>query len=1309
MPNQSSHPNSFQTFGDLLKFLRRRARLTQLELSIAVGYSETQIGKLEKNQRRPDITALKALFIPALHLDHDPDLVERFMELAQSARQEDAPATGVAPYKGLLFFDEADSDLFFGRETLTTRLAGHVIDLAANASTRLLAVVGASGSGKSSLVRAGLAVALRRAGWDVHILTPTAQPLKVLAVSLNTSNAERVLILVDQFEEVFTLCRDEVERISFIEKLLSAATLTSSPLSRQERSGGEGQTIVVIALRADFYSHCAQYPLLRQAVAAQQEYIGQMTMGELRRAIEEPAKCGGWEFEPGLVDILLNDVGAHGKSGPEPGALPLLSHALLATWERRRGRTFTLDGYHASGGVRGAIAETAESVFTDQLNQEQQKLAHDVFMRLTELGEDTEDTRRRAALNELVRQSAEATQLRAVLNTLAEARLITLNEDSAEVAHEALIREWARLHEWLTQDREGLLLHRHLTESAHEWESRGRDVSELYRGARLAQTQEWAQAYEERLNASERAFLSASFDQEQHDTLEREAQRQRELEAAQKLAETETARVQEQTRSIQQLRQRAVYLFGALAVAMIAAILAGVFANRNGKLAVTNASIAATSQAEASARAIAEVNAMNESKKAQHEALIASVRELSSAANSNLSVDPERSILLALQAIKLTEAAKQPALLEAQEALHRAVQVSRVQLTLRGHTGEITGLTFSPDGTRLATISDDGNIKIWDAASGQELLTIPITITRPNLYRILSFSSDGKQLAASDGHLAKLWDATSGKERMTLAGHADEVLAVMFSPINNASIATASADGVVKVWDAASGQELLTLSDPIPSYGSPRATLAFSSDGTRLAHGRNTTVTVWELPSGQILQTITDPTLANINSVALKPNGNLLALGNSNSTWGLWDVSTGGNLRTGFGHSSILSQVAFDSSGKQLVTASEDGTAKIWDAATARELLTLAGHASGIEAVTFSPDGGKLATASRDTTVRIWDISPRGGSEWFNLTGHTNAIWGLAYSPDGTLIATGSRDSTVKFWDAKTGAELFTLPGFIGDTSRIAFSPDSKRLLVNGSTLPEFEATVWDIATRKVLLTLPHDAWVFGAAYSPNGKYIATSSEDGIAKIWDAQTGKLIHDLNGHTRVIQRVAFSPDGKRLATASEDGTAKLWDVTTGIILFTLSSHRGTVSGAIFSPDGTLLATISNDGTAKLWNAATGQELFTFGGHNGPIMGVAFSSDGQLLATASTDGTAKIWDVSAGAEAQPLTLYGHTGPVINVTFSPDGTRLVTVSGDGTARVYALRIADLIAIAKSHLTRTWTLEECQRYLHLNACPSEP
>src|SRR5215217_3253825 len=556
MPNQAFSPESFQTFGDLLKYLRRRERITQIELSISVGYSEEQISRLEKNQRRPNLSALQALFIPALQIENEPELVARFLELAQSARQEDAPAPGIAPYKGLLFFGESDTGLFFGREALTSYLVGRVNDLAIDSSSRFLAIVGASGSGKSSLVRAGLAVVLKQAGWDTCIFTPGANPLEALEIQFEAdqdrAQPERLLILVDQFEETFTLCHAESERISFIEKLLS---LAQDPSRR---------IIVIIALRADFYSHCAQYPLLRQAIAAEQEYIGQMTADELRRAIEEPARQNGWEFERGLVDVLLNDIGAQGTSEPEPGALPLLSHALLATWERRRGRTLTLDGYHASGGVRGAIAETAESVFTDQLNQQQQDVAREVFLRLTELGEGTEDTRRRAALSELVRQSSEAIQLRTVLNTLAEARLITLNEDSAEVAHEALIREWQRLHEWLTEDRDGLRLHRHLTDSAQGWEARQRDVNELYRGARLAQTREWALANEERLNESERVFLTASIEQEQHDTLEREAQRQREFKAAQKLAETEH-------RTAKQLRRRALYLSGAFALAIVLA------------------------------------------------------------------------------------------------------------------------------------------------------------------------------------------------------------------------------------------------------------------------------------------------------------------------------------------------------------------------------------------------------------------------------------------------------------------------------------------------------------------------------------------------------------------------------------------------------------------------------------------------------------------------------------------------------------------------------------------------------------------
>ena len=472
---------------------------------------------------------------------------------------------------------------------------------------------------------------------------------------------------------------------------------------------------MVIALRADFYSHCAQYPLLRAGRGRRAGIYRPDDQAELRRAIEEPAKRGGWEFEPGLVDLLLNDIGADGTGQPEPGALPLLSHALLATWERRRGRTFTLEGYHASGGVRGAIAETAESVFTDQLNQAQQELARDIFLRLTELGEGTEDTRRRATLNELAHQSEEAIQLRAVLNTLAEARLITLNEDTAEVAHEALIREWQRLHEWLSQDREGLLLHRHLTDAALEWEARGRDPAELYRGARLAQAREWASANEERLNASERDFLAASIEQEQHDALEREAQRQRELEAAQQLAETEKKRSAEQATAAHRLRRRALFLAGVACLAALLAVAAGL-------IAITS----------------------------NNNARLSSAHQLASAAEAGLQVDSGQSISLALQSLQI-----QP-LVDTYSTLHRALFSSHLRASIQAHHGDAVYIAISPAGDRLATSGGDpGEVKVWRVNGAvidpAPLLTLEDLIW-PNGCKEpwstkLMFSPDGSRLA----------------------------------------------------------------------------------------------------------------------------------------------------------------------------------------------------------------------------------------------------------------------------------------------------------------------------------------------------------------------------------------------------------------------------------------------------------------------------------------------------------------------------------------------------------------------------------
>ncbi len=425
-------------------------------------------------------------------------------------RQEE-PVAGDSPYMGLRYFETSDADLFHGRAALTTELLRRV------KSESFLAIVGASGSGKSSVARAGLIPVWKQENEQgvIHVLTPTAHPLESLAASLTRESESvtatttlmddmnkdprslrlyarkslgetKLFLLVDQFEETFTLCKELAERKAFIENLLSLADES-------------GTARVVITLRADFYHHCAEFEGLRNALKTHQEYIGAMTADELRQAITAPAQSAGWDFQPGLVDLFLQDVGT------EPGALPLLSHVLLETWKRRQGRTLTLQGYADAGRVKKAITQTAEGVY-DKLSPAEQTIARGIFLRLTELGEGTQDTRRRVKMDELGQQAG----LEKVLKTLTDARLITTEEDSAEVAHEALIREWGTLRKWLDEDRDSLRLHRRLTESAGEWGRRGKEAGELYRGARLKQLQDWVKEHSDALSPLEREFVKAS-------------------------------------------------------------------------------------------------------------------------------------------------------------------------------------------------------------------------------------------------------------------------------------------------------------------------------------------------------------------------------------------------------------------------------------------------------------------------------------------------------------------------------------------------------------------------------------------------------------------------------------------------------------------------------------------------------------------------------------------------------------------------------------------------------------------------------
>ena len=884
------------------------SRLLKEELGVEPGHDTTI---LYENIRDEHLSPLP----------YQTGLADRFQE---------PPAPGEPPYKGMQYFDEADTDLFFGREALTARLVKRVDECLSNTTEqiRFLALIGASGSGKSSILRAGLIPTIKRdqlsektaerrspLNATTQVITPTARPLEALAVCLThrdesqkstalliddlgqnprslhlaacravrNQGASHLLLVVDQFEELFSLCHQESERQAFIDNLLYAATTP-------------GPTVIIISLRADFYAHCAPYESLRQALCQYQEYIGAMNKTELRRAIEEPAQRGDWELEPGLVDLLLREVGS------EPGALPLLSHALLETWQRRRGRFLTLAGYGETGGVHGAIAKTAETTY-NQLASDQQLIARNIFLRLTELGEGTQDTRRRAALSELIAHPQDAPLIHAVLKRLADARLITVSSESAEVAHEALIREWGTLLEWLNENREDLRIYRQLTKAAQEWNKLNRDQEMLYRGTRLAQALGWAEAHPHDLNMLERAYLEASQIQLHAQQAAEVARQQRELEAAQALieaqrqrAEAEQRRAEEQTLAAHHLRRRAVYLaltLGALLVLLLVSVWLGQLASRNAQAA-------------------------------QDQTHLASSREFAAAAVSNLQVDPERSLLLALQALSTADT------LEARNSLRRALPELHILRTISAHR-QSPSVAYSPDGTRLASIGIDGDAKIWDTASGKELLDLSV---EPESGWGIAYSPDGKRVATAWSSQLMVWDTENGQPVLTFQGDLSggTVNRLSFRP-DGQQIAVANLEGVPRVWDLDSGAQVFALN----------------------GH-----------------EQICD-------AIAYSPNGRQLATGDQSGNIKIWGADNGRMLLS-FGQGGVIHDLAFNQDGSQLASANEDGTLTVWDPVTGQETLRLP-RMSGLYGVAFMPDSHRLVTTHQDGTARIW-ILPPDSSYW---------------------------------------------------------------------------------------------------------------------------------------------------------------------------------------------------------------------------------------------------------------------------------------------------------------------------------------
>jgi WD40 repeat protein len=1101
-----------------------------------------------------------------------------------------------APYRGLAAFQPEDAKLFFGREQLIDELVGRLAD------TPFLTLVGASGTGKSSLLRAGL-VAAARAGrlsgeWSAVLLTPGAHPLEELAVQVaalhrispGSLHADlvadasaldlairqatagdlraRVLLVVDQFEEVFTLCGDERERVAYVNALLRAAHGTSS------------RATVVLGVRADFYGHCTELPGLLPVLREAQVLVGPMDPDELRAAILGPAAAAGLTVEPELVGAVIADVAGR------PGALPLMSHALLETWRRREGRTLTLAGYHDAGGVGGAIGRTAEYTY-GELDEGRRRIARNMFLRLTALGDGEEDTGRRVDRAELATPGS-AEVAGDVLDRLARARLVTLDADRVEVAHEALIREWPRLRAWLAEDRDRVRVHRRLTEAAAEWADNGRDPSCLYGGARLAAWLDRPGEDLDNLNEIERAFLAASRWRRDRET---------------------TAR-----------RRRTGALISGLSIALAVISL----------LAVT---------------------AVAQRDRARDQRDTALSRQLAVTATAQLGIDPELGLLLARRAY-----AEAPTR-EAETALRQAVVDSRVRATFRGHRGAVTAVTFSPDGAHVASAGADGTVRIWTPGEAR-----PATVLRGHTGRVtaVTYRRDGRAIVSggTDGTV-RVWDTRTHRS-VALRGHRGAVNAVAFSP-DGAHVVSAGVDGTVYVWTpgtttpptvrhdhtgavlavaySADGQEIAsagadgTIQIAVPGlarspevlvgHAGPVTGVAFHPDGRHLASGgEDETVRIWDRATGEESAILRDHD-GPVHSVAYSPDGQYLSSAGADQTVRIRESTGKGEPEVLRGHEDAVLGAAFSPDGRRLVTGGADRTVRVWQ--WARTELTLRGDEGGFGGVGVSPRGAWVAGGDNTGVVRIWRLPT--GTAPLVLTGHTGPVNDLAVSHDGHRLATAGADGTVRLWRPDSGAAT-VLRGHRDPVFGVAFSPDGQRVAGAGK-----DGTVWIWTTGRgtPLVLTEHGGSVLGVAFSPDGRWLVSVCEDGAVRVHDLRHPATARILGWHDGPVLGVAVSPDGRRVFTTGNDGTVRIWDVRGRAEPVVLRGHEGPVYRVDPSPDGRWLASAGNDGTVRLWNLQDGTDPIVLRGHQNEVNSVHFSPGGRLV-TASDDGTVRVWRCEA-----------------------------------------------------------------------------